>query len=77
MCLLRRRNFRDLDPKTRRIWACGNLCVFASLGLTLYGSSFEHRHRAAFEVLRGFLLGMALVFLLWSGRRMRCADNCA
>ena len=34
------RNIRDYDPKTRRIWACGNLCLSTGLVLSLYATSF-------------------------------------
>lgn len=67
------RNIRDFDPKTRRIWACGNLCLTTGLMLTLFASNFGHRHPGLYDALRGFLLGMAVVFLFWSTRRMR---NC-
>ena len=70
MCLSRR-NIRDLDPKTRRIWAAGNLCLFASLASTLFFESLRHDHPALFDASRGFFIGLSLVFLVWSTRRMR------
>jgi hypothetical protein len=69
------RNIRDYDPKTRRIWACGNLCLSTGLVLSLYATSFEHRHADAFAALRGFFMGMAIVFLFWSSRRMRSLNS--
>jgi uncharacterized membrane protein YccC len=69
MCLSRR-NIRDLDAKTRRIWAAGNLCLFTSLAFTLFGEGTRRNHLALVDGLRGFLIGLALVFLVWSTRRM-------
>lgn len=73
MCLSRR-TIRDFDPKTRRIWAWGNLCLFTSLSFTLFGEGIRQNHPALFDGLRGFLNGLAIVFFLWSTRRMRNPD---
>jgi hypothetical protein len=65
------RNIRNFDPQTRRIWTCGNLCLAAGLTLTLFAGSLSHYHPDLYSALRGFLLGLAIVFLFWSTRRMR------
>lgn len=66
-----RRNIRDLDSKTRRIWAVGNFCLFTSLAFTLFGEATRRNHPALVDGLRGFQIGLALVFVVWSTRRMR------
>ena len=66
MCLRR----RQLDPKSRRIFAAGNVCLLSGLMLTLF---FEHgnghRHPAIFDSLRFLLIGVAIGLLFWSARR--------
>ncbi len=71
------RKIRDLDPKTRRIWSCGNLCLFTGLALAQVGEGLGHRYSILFFGLRGFLLGLAIVFLAWSARRARRNGPCA
>ena len=70
MCLAHR-NIRDYDPKTRRIWAWGNFCLFTGASLMVFADGIGHRHPNFFLALRGFFMGMAVVFLFWSSRRMR------
>ncbi len=65
MCLFR----RQLDAKSRRIYAAGNLCLFSGLALTLFAGSFGHRHPAIYDGLRFALMGAAISLLLWSARR--------
>jgi hypothetical protein len=77
MCLLRRRNIRDYDPKTRRIWVCANLCLVLGISMTLFAPGWRALHPNAFDALRGFLLGMTITFQIWSLRRMRRSDSCA
>jgi hypothetical protein len=77
MCLARRRNFRDADPKTRRIWVCGNLCLIVGISMTLFASSWRALRPDVFDALHGFLIGAAITFQIWSLRRMRRSDSCA
>ena len=70
MCLFRR-NIPDLDPKTRRTWAYANLCLFTSIALAACVDPTWCRHPELLLGLRGFLLGLALVFFVRLGRRMR------
>lgn len=66
MCLSR----RQLDPKSRRIFAAGNLCLFSGLALTLiFEKGFGHRYPALFDALRFLLVGSAIALLYWSARR--------
>jgi hypothetical protein len=72
MCL----PIRQLDPKTRRIYAAGNLCLAASLLLQFFfEQSFGHRHHAVFNSLRFLLTGGAIGLLFWFLRRRRCASD--
>jgi hypothetical protein len=67
MCLLRRRH---LDPKSRRIYAAGNLCLISGLTLTLsFEGSFGHRHRVIFDGLRFLLMSLAITLFFWAARR--------
>ena len=70
MCLADR---RSLDPKTRRIFVAGQLSLVAANLLFLFGQPFAHLFPGALDALRGFLLGLAIVFLFWSNRR-NCSD---
>ena len=66
MCLLR----RQLDPKSRRIMAAGNLCLASSLlPPLLYEHGFGHRYRVLFDGLRFLLVGLAIGLLYWSAHR--------
>ena len=67
MCLFHR---RQLDPKSRRIFAAGNLCLLLS-GLTFafFENSFGHRHPGLYNALRLLLMGCAVCLLYWSARR--------
>jgi len=69
------RNIRDYGPKTRSIYAVGNVCLMAGLMLNLFFTSFGHRHPDLYLALRGFFIGMAIVFLFWSTRRMRSCGS--
>jgi hypothetical protein len=73
MCLLRR---HPLDPKGRRIFVVGNLCLASGLLLTLFTEGFGHRHPAIYQDLRFLLLGAAISLLLWSARRARSDGSC-
>ena len=67
MCLLRR---RQLDPKSRRIIAAGNLCLISGLMLTLiFKDGFGHSHAAIFDGLRILLMALAVTFFFWTSRR--------
>lgn len=67
MCLFRR---RQLDLKSRRILAAGNLCLASSFVPTLfYEHGFGHRHSLVLDSLRFLLLGFAIGLLYWSARR--------
>jgi hypothetical protein len=77
MCLFRCRNIRDFDPKTRQIWVCGNLSLYLALSMTLFAERWKALQPAVFDCLHGFLLGIAITFLICSCRRMRRSDNCA
>jgi hypothetical protein len=74
MCLFHR---RQLDPKSRRILATGNLCLLSSMMLTThFANGFGHRHPALFDGLRFLLIGLAISLLYWSARRSgRCASR--
>ncbi len=62
----------QLDPKSRRICAAGNLCLVFGLLPTLFDEhGFGHRH-PVFEGLRILLLVCAVILLFWFLRR-RCA----
>jgi hypothetical protein len=73
MCLLRR---HPLDPKTRRIFVAGNLCLASGLLLTIFAEGFGHRHPVLYQDLRFLLLGAAICLLLWSVRRARNDGSC-
>jgi len=73
MCLLHR---RQLDPKTRRLMATGNLCLASGLMLTLFADGFGYRHPAIYDGLRFLLIGLAIGLIVWSVRRNRgCASR--
>ena len=73
MCLFSR---RQLDPKPRRIFAAGNLCLASGLMLTHFEVGFGHRHPALFIGLRFLLIGCAISLLFWSARRSGgCASS--
>jgi uncharacterized membrane protein YccC len=66
---------RSLDPKTRRIFVAGLLSLVAANLLFLFGQPFTHLFPGALDALRGFLLGLAIVFLFWSNRlNRRCSE---
>lgn len=65
MCLSR----RQLDPKSRRIFAAGNLCLSSGLMLSLFAQGIGHRYPAIYNGLRFVLLGCAIGLLYWSARR--------
>jgi len=72
MCLAHR---RSLDPKSRRIFVAGQLSLVAANLLFLFGQPLARLHPGAVDALRGFLLGLAIVFLFRSIRRnRRCAE---
>jgi hypothetical protein len=73
MCLLR----RQLDPKSRRIFAAGNLCLISSLMLTLFvKDGFRQSYPAIVLGVRFLLVGLAIVLLFWSARRTgECASR--
>jgi hypothetical protein len=66
MCLFHR---RQLDLKSRRIFAAGNLCLASGLMLTHFEVGFGHRHPAIYDGLRLLLIGCAISLLYWSARR--------
>ncbi len=66
MRLLRR---RQLDPKTRRLMAAGNLCLASGLMLTFFAGGFGHRYPAIYDGLRFLLMGLAIGLLFRSARR--------
>jgi hypothetical protein len=71
MCLRR----RQLDPKSRRIFAAGNACLSSGLMLTLFSEqSFGHRHPALLDGLSFLLIGCAISLFFWSARR---SGSCA
>lgn len=74
MCLLRR---RQLDPKSRRFYAAGNLCLVCGLLPSVFSAhGFGHSHSALFDSLRFVLLGSAIGLLYWSTRRKGgCASH--
>ena len=68
---MRLANRRSLDPKTRRIFVAGQLSLVAANLLFLFGQPFANFYPDVSHALRGFLLGLAIVFLYWSIRRNR------
>ena len=61
---------RQLDPKSRRIFVAGNLCLTSGLMLTrIFADSFGHRHPALYDGLLFLLLGWPSVCFYWSARR--------
>ena len=64
----------QLDAKSRRIYAAGNLCLFSGLAITLFAGGFNHRYAAVSLGLRFLLMGAAICLLFWSARR---AGGCA
>ncbi len=73
MCLFRR---RQLDPKSRRIFAAGNLCLASGLIFSLVAEGFGHCHPAIYDGLRFLLVGCAISLLFWSARRSGgCASH--
>ncbi len=72
MCL----TYRQRDPKSRRIYAAGNLCLFTGLALTIFHGGFAHRHPALYDGLRFLFIGLAIGLLYWSTRRCGgCASH--
>ncbi|MGA3160077.1 MAG: hypothetical protein ABSC77_02590 [Terracidiphilus sp.] len=65
MCL----RHRQLDSRSRRIFAAGNLCLASGLMLTHFKVGFGHRHPAFYDGLRLLLMGLAISLLFWSARR--------
>jgi len=65
---------RQLDPKSRRIFAAGNLCLWSAVLLTrCFEHSFGLEHPVLFEGLRFPLIGCALTLLIVTLRRgVRC-----
>ena len=74
MCQFRR---RQLDPKSRRIYAAGNLCLVVSLLPSIFlEHGFVHRYSVIYESLRFLFLGLAIGLLYWSARRNNgCASG--
>lgn len=58
MCFAR----RNLTPKARRFLAIGSVCLTVGLVLSLFDKDFGSHHAAFYDGLRGFLLGLAIVF---------------
>ncbi len=67
MCLER----RNLSPKARRFLAIGNLCLVAGLSLSIFGKDLGLPQTAPYDALRGFLLGLAIVFNFYALRLAR------
>jgi hypothetical protein len=66
MCLHR----RQLDPKSRRIFAAGNICMISSLMLALFvKDGFGQSHAAIFFGVRFLLAILAIILFFWSARR--------
>lgn len=70
MCLQYR---HSLDPRTRRIFVAGQLLLVAANLLFLFGQDLTHSYPEPMHALRGFFLGLALVFLIWSAHRAKAA----
>jgi hypothetical protein len=64
MCLA-----RQLDARSRRLYAAGNLCLFTGIGLMLLEDDFGRHHPHLFLALRFVLICGAIVLLFWSSRR--------
>jgi hypothetical protein len=68
MCLAK----RNLTPKARRFLAIGNFCLVTGLTLSIFNKDIGLHHTALYDALRGFLLGLAIVFNL---NALRIARN--
>jgi uncharacterized membrane protein YccC len=53
------------------MFVAGQLSLVAANLLYLFGQPFAHLYPGAVDALRGFLLGLAIVFLFWFARRNR------
>ncbi|MGO9777239.1 MAG: hypothetical protein ACLQGT_02590 [Terracidiphilus sp.] len=65
MCLAR----RQLDPKSRRIFAAGQLCLFSVVMLAIFVNSFGHGHAVLYFGLQFLLFCCAVGLLRWSEHR--------
>ncbi len=70
MCLARY-NIHTLDPKTRRIWACGNFCLFTSIALAVCVDAKQISHPALLHDIRGLLALLSVAFFVWLLYRMK------
>ncbi|MGC9225327.1 MAG: hypothetical protein ACP5E2_15545 [Terracidiphilus sp.] len=72
MCL----SIRQLDSKTRRTYAAGNICLFSAiLFQTAFEDGFGLRHPALFNGARFFLFGCTIGLMSWFAHRRRRATN--
>ena len=70
MCM----SIRQLDSKTRRIYAAFNVSVCSAIMLNLFfEQSLGHRHHAVFNGLRYLLTGCAMGLFFWFLRRRHSA----
>ena len=67
MCLAR----RNLSPKARRFLTFGNLCLVASLTLSIFDKDLGLHHQDLYDGLRGFFLGLAITFIFFAFRLAR------
>ena len=66
---------RQLDAKTRRIFAAGNVCLFTGLTLNLFFHPASHAAQNIQHAAVGFLLGLAIVFNLHAARCARRGED--
>jgi hypothetical protein len=67
---------RQLDPKSRRIFAAGNLCLTSGVTLTIFAGGFGHHYPVLYNSLRFLLFVLAIILLRWSARRsVGCASS--
>ena len=67
MCLDR----RLISRKARIFLAIGNLCLFTGVSLNLVSHNYAAHHLGWLDFARGFLLGLAIIFLFFAASLKR------
>ncbi len=67
MCLDR----RNLSPTARRFLTIGSFCLVAGLTLSIFDKDLGLHHKNLYDALRGFLLGLSIVFNFYALRFAR------
>ncbi len=66
---------RQLDDKTRRIFAVGNVCLITGLTLNLFSHPASHSAQNIQHAAVGFLLVLAIVINLHTTRCARRGED--